>query len=104
MSSGLGVYLAPNRRGHFIVTKMAPGGPAMQSGQVQLGDVVVQVNGQSLEGMLIENARGLIMGPVGTDVQLTLMRNGVLLGASLRRGPAQPEREVSPHPQQPGYT
>lgn len=29
--------------GHFIVTKMAPGGPAQVSNQVALGDVVVQV-------------------------------------------------------------
>ena len=40
--------------GLFIVTKTAPGGPAAQSGQVLLGDVVAEVNGQTLEGLSIE--------------------------------------------------
>jgi hypothetical protein len=60
-----------------------------------------QVNGQSLEGMHIESARQLIMGPPGSEVQLALMRNGQLVGAQLFRGNASgaaPLREMSPPP------
>lgn len=57
----------------------------------------MQVNGQSLEGMAIEHARDLIMGPIGSDVNFALMRNtggnNVMTAANLKRGST-----VSPAP------
>jgi hypothetical protein len=64
--------------------------------------VFAQVNGQTLEGMNIETARSLIMGPIGSDVTFTLMRNtggtSLMMNVVLKRNPGG----VSPGPMFPG--
>jgi hypothetical protein len=61
-----------------------------------------QVNGQTLEGMNIESARSLIIGPIGSDVTFTLMRNtggtSLMMNVVLKRNPGS----VSPGPVFPG--
>ena len=57
-----------------IVSPM-PGSPAEEAGLLP-GDVLVAVDGTSLEGMSIEDAQVLVQGPEGTTVQLTIARPG----------------------------
>ncbi|CAF1324735.1 unnamed protein product [Adineta steineri] len=45
-----------------IIGYLAPGGIAERSGTLQLGDRILSINGQPLEGMLLEDARSLIKG------------------------------------------
>lgn len=91
---GVGIFLAPNRTGQFIVTRVTAGGPAQRSGQVQTGDILLAVNGQSLEGIPVETVRGMIVGPQGSPCNLTLHRGGQMLMANLIREPAA--RDQSP--------
>lgn len=61
--AGVGIFLAPNRSGQFIVTRVTPGGTAHRSGKVQIGDILLAVNGSGLEGIPVDTVRGMIVGP-----------------------------------------
>ncbi|HKE44085.1 MAG TPA: S1C family serine protease [Steroidobacteraceae bacterium] len=68
----LGMYTM-EMQGHLVVSGLAEQGPAAQAG-VKLGDLVLQVAGQPVSG-LAELFRTIWqLGPVGTDVPLTLAR------------------------------
>lgn len=68
----LGMYTM-EMKGHLIVSGLAEQGPAARAG-VRLGDRVLQVAGQPVSG-LAELFRSIWrLGPVGTDVPLTLAR------------------------------
>ena len=62
-----------------IITVIAPlvGTPAESAGLLA-GDLVLKINGESTEGMLIEEAVKRIRGERGTDVTLTIFREGDL--------------------------
>jgi S1-C subfamily serine protease len=68
----LGMYTM-EMQGHLVVSGLAEQGPAALAG-VKLGDLVLQVAGQPVSGLaeLFRTIWGL--GPVGTDVPLTLAR------------------------------
>jgi carboxyl-terminal processing protease len=69
---GIGVvFFAGN--GRDIVENVIPGGPAARAG-LQAGDVITQVGGESIANLGADEVGALIRGPVGTDVELTLLR------------------------------
>lgn len=59
------------------LTVIAPiaGSPAEKAG-VQAGDQVIAVDGSGLDGLTVDGARDKIRGPKGTQVKLTIVRNG----------------------------
>ena len=61
-----------------------PGSPAEAAG-IAPGDVIVSVNGTSLDGKTIDDATTLIKGPTGTTVTLGLDRNGQQIELSIVR-------------------
>jgi carboxyl-terminal processing protease len=61
-----------------------PGSPAEAAGIVA-GDVIVSVNGTSLDGKTIDDATALIKGPADTTVTLGLDRNGQQLQLAIVR-------------------
>jgi len=70
--TGIGAYLEQD--GDYVVI-VAPikGSPAEQAG-LRTGDRILQVNGRSLVGASVDVAVGLIQGPAGTPVTLTIQR------------------------------
>lgn len=56
-----------------LVHKLAPGGPAEKAG-LEPGDRIVRIDG-NLVGTTLE-ARSLLVGPVGKDVEVTVLRDG----------------------------
>ena len=60
----------------FPVKVVNEGGPADESG-IQVGDVIVAVEGQSTIGMDANGARDLVRGEEGTQVAITVLRDGV---------------------------
>jgi carboxyl-terminal processing protease len=57
----------------LVITKPLDGSPAQRAG-VQAGDLVIAVDGTSLDGLTIDAARDRIRGPRGSVVTLTIER------------------------------
>jgi carboxyl-terminal processing protease len=62
--------------GLVIIGRPLPNSPAEAAG-LQPGDVILEVDGASLEGLGLYDAVGLIRGPKGTVVRLLIRREGV---------------------------
>jgi carboxyl-terminal processing protease len=61
--------------GEVYVKKLIEGGPAKDSG-VQPGDVIVAVDGEDVQGWTMSEIAMIIRGEKGTDVVITVERNG----------------------------
>lgn len=73
---GIGAMVGMNEENVLEISRPFPGQPADRAG-VQAGDVVIAVDGRSILGLGLYEAIGLIRGPAGTQVTLTLERKGV---------------------------
>ncbi len=62
------------RDGILVVIAPLKGTPAEAAG-IKAGDKIISINGKSTEGLSVENAVGQIRGPVGTTVELILVRD-----------------------------
>ncbi|KOR36759.1 MULTISPECIES: carboxyl-terminal processing protease CtpC [Planktothricoides] len=73
--TGVGIQLAQDEETKQLVV-IAPieDTPAFRVG-IQAKDVILKINGQSTEGMDVNQAVSLIRGPVGTEVTLTIKRD-----------------------------
>ena len=60
---------------HLVIVSPIEGSPAEKAG-LRPGDLVLAVDGTSLDGLTIDEARDRIRGPKGTQVVLTLERDG----------------------------
>ena len=74
---GIGASVT-QRNGQLIILGPLPGSPADQAG-ILPGDVVLQVDGESIDGLTLEETVAKIRGPKGTAVLLTLSRGGASL-------------------------
>jgi len=73
--TGVGIQLSQNEETkQFIVVSPIEDTPAFNAG-VQAQDVIVAIDGQSTEGMDIDDVVNLIRGPVGTSVTLSILRD-----------------------------
>lgn len=69
---GIGVSVEADERG-VVIVKILPGSPAQSSGLAK-GDLIVGVNGQSLEGRSLDFIVDLITGPEGSSLRLDVVR------------------------------
>lgn len=81
--SGIGVWLK-ERGGKLEIVSVLPRTPALKAG-LKRGDVIKQVNGDSVAAMSTDEAVGRIKGPSGSKVELAVSRDGRLLELSLTR-------------------
>lgn len=72
---GIGALVRMNEDNQIEISRPFPGQPADQAG-VQAGDIVVAVDGKSITGYGLYEAIGLIRGPAGSKVTLTVGRAG----------------------------
>jgi len=77
---GIGAYLEERTVGEagkieVIIFSIIPGGPASEV-DIRPGDVVLGVDDESMEGKHVGEVADLIRGPEGTQVTLTLRREG----------------------------
>lgn len=76
--TGIGIRLGVNERSQRLeVAEPMTGSPAQKAG-LQTGDAILAIDGQSTEGMKVEDAVGLIRGTAGTSVRLSIGRNGAV--------------------------
>ncbi len=70
--------------GHLVVTGTVDGSPA-QRAQLRAGDQLRAIDARTAEGLSMDEAVALIRGPEGSDVRVTLRRDGRDLDVTLRR-------------------
>ena len=68
---GVGMTVAESERGLRVVT-VFDGSPALAAG-IRAGDVITEVDGESLQGQTAEQATTRIKGKAGTPVKLTIV-------------------------------
>ena len=73
--SGIGATVRIDEAGRLIIVDPMPGRPAFLAG-LQPDDMVVEVDGQSVEGLSLFEAVLLIRGPTDSTVILTVVREG----------------------------
>ncbi len=81
---GVGVTIRQREGVGFDVVEVTAGGPAEGAG-ILPGDVITAIEGQSAAQLTAEEARGLIRGQVGTQVEIVVDRQGSSLTFSVPR-------------------
>lgn len=72
---GIGVVMQQFPDGSFMISQLVEGGAAMKSGQVKLGDRIIQIDGKPTQGMALEQVMELMQGKDGVKKALVLQRN-----------------------------
>ena len=74
---GIGAHVNLNRDGQLVIVKPIPGGPAEAAG-IRPGDIILEADGESLEGMSLLEAVSKVRGPKGSTVELLIKHLGAL--------------------------
>jgi carboxyl-terminal processing protease len=61
------------KNGNVVVVAPLDGSPAQKAG-LRTGDVIVEVNGKSVQGLTLQEVVSQVLGPADTSVQLTVLR------------------------------
>jgi carboxyl-terminal processing protease len=74
---GMQIGQRPGKLGKLVVVVMfpIPGSPAFRAG-LRPGDIIAKVNGQPTEGMSTQQVADKLKGPKGTQVHITVSREG----------------------------
>lgn len=81
---GIGVSIQYTREG-ILILEALKGGPAEEAG-IQGGDLIIAVDGVSCVPAE-ESHRSMILGEEGTEVVVTVLRNGTTMDITLKRAP-----------------
>lgn len=81
---GIGAALQADDNG-IIVVEIFENSPAEKAG-LRTSDIIIAVDGKSVEGMDAASASELIKGKAGTEVRLTIIRNGWNMDLFIIRG------------------
>lgn len=73
---GIGIGMQESSDG-IKVTKIIPGSPAEKSGAIKEGDIILKVNGESVEKLPLEKVSELIHNSKSDNVKVELKRKGV---------------------------
>ncbi len=70
--SGIGVTITQNENGALIAS-VIKGGPAEKAG-INMGDIIMEVDGTSVKGMPVDEIKNLVVGEIGTEVKVKILR------------------------------
>ena len=71
---GIGIFTELNNN-QVVVNFVVDGSPAQRAG-IKPGDIIIKVDDKPIEGMNMDDVNKLIRGPIGTEVKLTIQREG----------------------------
>ena len=72
---GVGMQVT-SEKGYLMVITPIEGGPAEKAG-IKPRDLIVEIDGQSTKGMVVQEAVNLLRGPKGSSVNVTFEREGL---------------------------
>ena len=72
---GIGAYVEKNARGQLVISSPMEGGPADLAG-IRAGDIILEVDGESLEGVSTLEAVSKIRGPKDSITRLLVKKMG----------------------------
>ena len=73
---GVGMTIQPNREGRPVVVAPFTGSPAYKAG-IRPGDLIMEVNDKTTNGLNTSQVAEMLKGPKGTPVQIKIAREGV---------------------------
>lgn len=74
--SGIGVTMSQDMNtGKFVIVEVSENGPG-KAASIQAGDVITEVDGESVDGLSSDDVVAKIQGEEGTDVTITIERDG----------------------------
>lgn len=74
---------------NIFVRKLVPGSPAFSSGQININDKLLSIDGTKLGNMHLDKVFEMINGPAGSNLAMSLERNGAPYEVTLTRGQAK---------------
>jgi carboxyl-terminal processing protease len=72
---GIGAWVNTTVNKYLTINRPMPGSPAEKAG-LKPGDQIIAIDGQDMTGISPEVARSRVIGPKGTTVRLTILREG----------------------------
>lgn len=72
---GIGAQVSSNEQEQLIIVAPIDDTPAARA-DLRANDIVLEVDGESIEGLSLNEAVDIIRGPVGTEVTLLILRSG----------------------------
>ena len=81
---GVGIYMTTDDNGNVIVSSTISGTPAGNT-DIQSEDIIAAVDGESTSGMTSTDVANAIKGEAGTEVTVTMYRNGEYIDYTLTR-------------------
>jgi carboxyl-terminal processing protease len=73
---GIGAFVRETDEGEIEIVRPIPGQPADMAG-IRPGDIIIGVDGEDVRGQSLDEVVAKVRGPRGSEVQLTIMREGV---------------------------
>lgn len=86
---GVGITIQQAEEG-FLVVGVNPDGPGQEAG-ILAGDILIAVSDQDVREMTMDEVRNLVRGEEGSNVSMTLLREGQELTLSVQRRRIQTE-------------
>ncbi len=80
---GITIQITEEENG-FLITKVNTGGPAEEAGLLA-GDLITAIGDRSTAGMATATARDMVRGEEGTQVEITLLRDGKTMTVPVTR-------------------
>jgi carboxyl-terminal processing protease len=84
---GIGVRFS-DRDGIFVITQVMSNGPAEAAG-VEVEDVLIEIEGESVVGQTLDEVVLQIRGPKGTEINLTFLRGDEEVNVTIERDEIQ---------------
>lgn len=82
---GIGISISMNEEETWLdILQVSPGSPALEAG-LKAGDVITHVEGQSVLELGLSGTRDVVRGEEGTNVTLTLLRDGKFEDVAVER-------------------
>ena len=83
---GIHARMGYSEEGGLRVVDAPEGGPAARAG-LRVGDRIITLEGEPVRGLSLEEIVERLRGPVGTEIELEIVRDGEAITLRVRRAP-----------------